>query len=82
MRPGAWIVGAAVGKYAPLELHYSNGNRAWRIGFATRPEREVLVSGDEPTADEILEVLLQVDANKCFPVVLSILATHLWRLKK
>ena len=69
-------------EYSVLVLKHRSFGRAWEMKFNTRPERAVVISGDEPSADEIIETLLHCNTQYMLPAVLSILAAHLWREKK
>ena len=52
--------------YSQLRLEYKGNNREWCLDFREYPNKEVIFNGDEPTTEEIINVLLGMS----FPIVM------------
>jgi len=52
--------------YSQLKLEYTGTNRQWCLDFREHPNKEVIFTGDEPTTEEIIDVLLGMS----FPIVM------------
>lgn len=56
---------ALAGTYSPLYLQFSGwpeSQRRWTLSFQQRPTNEIILTGDEPTRDEIIKCLIHTQA--------------------
>jgi len=60
-----------VESYAPLVLDY---HKKWALVFQQEPTPEIILMGDEPTRDEIIECLSGIQAPVWFIAVCEIAA--------